>query len=527
MALIIIDPITKAIGIAGVSCIKQKIILLFLLCISSLTLAGQDKQANLQKYFLTLEKNRQFNGSVLVAEKGVVLFKKGVGFAEFSTKTVNNLNTRFPIASLSKTITATAILQLAEAKKLTIIDVVTKYLPGFPYPKITLQHLLSHTSGLPPYNAYFDSTRKLYPDTVFTNDDFIRGVVTNPKPLLYEPGSKGNYDNINFIVLALVIEKVTGMHHTNYITDNILLPAGMTQTMHIPSTQQYTQTFNFPFAYPYLYPHKYSDKIIKANEVPYVVNYWSSYNFSGFGNYVSTISDLLKYDEAYYHGSLLKQEVINQAFEPVKLNDGKNNPAHFGLGWQIAKDSSFGKVVYHNGNATGLSCILLRNISKRQTIIIFDNIHNNNSQDLAFKILKILNGIKVPLPKKSLAEEYARVLVKEGPTIARKKLFSLKADTLYYQLSEDEMNLIGYDFMGGSNNPNPYKFPEEHKYQEALETLKMNVELFPDSWNAYDSYGEILLKLGQKEAAIKMYKKSVELNPNNTGGQKILKQLLK
>lgn len=510
-SLIIIDPIIKAIGIAGASCMKQKIILLFLLCIISLTLAGQDKQANPQKYFLTLEKNRQFNGSVLVAEKGVVLFKKEVGFAEFSTKTVNNLNTRFPIASLSKTITATAILQLAEAKKLTIIDVVTKYLPGFPYPKITLQHLLSHTSGLPPYNVYFDSTRKLYPDTVFTNDDFIRGVVTNPKPLLYEPGSKGNYDNINFIVLALVIEKVTGMHHTNYITDNILLPAGMTQTMHIPSTQQYTQTFNFPF----------------ANEVPYVVNYWSSYNFSGFGNYVSTISDLLKYDEAYYNGSLLKQEVINQAFEPVKLNDGKNNPAHFGLGWQIAKDSSFGKVVYHNGNATGLSCILLRNISKRQTIIIFDNIHNNNSQDLAFKILKILNGIKVPLPKKSLAEEYARVLVKEGPTIARKKLFSLKADTLYYQLSEDEMNLIGYDFMGGSNNPNPYKFPEEHKYQEALETLKMNVELFPDSWNAYDSYGEILLKLGQKEAAIKMYKKSIELNPNNTGGQKILEQLLK
>lgn len=422
---------------------KQTIIILSFLFIGSLPLRGQDRLADLNKYFSTLEMNGQFNGGILVAEKGVVLFKKGVGFAELSTRTENKINTRFPIASLSKTITATAILQLAEAKKLTPADFVTTFLPQFPYPKITIQHLLSHTSGLPPYNAYFDSIRKLYPDTVFTNDDFMRGLAANTKPLLYEPGSKGNYDNINFIVLALIIEKITGMHHANYITDNILKPAGMTQTIYMPSTQLYTKTFSFPFAYPYLYPHKYSDKIIKASEVPYIVNYWSSYNFSGFGNYVSTISDLLKYDEAYYNGSLLTQEVINQAFEPVKLNDGKNNSANFGLGWQIYRDSSFGKVVYHNGNATRLSCILLRNISRHQTIIIFDNIHNNNSQDLAFKILKILHGINVPLLRKSLAEEYARVLVKEGAAIARKTLFNLIADTLHYQLSEDEMNLIG------------------------------------------------------------------------------------
>jgi tetratricopeptide (TPR) repeat protein len=197
------------------------------------------------------------------------------------------------------------------------------------------------------------------------------------------------------------------------------------------------------------------------------------------------------------------------------------------LGWQIDKDSSFGKVVYHNGNATGLSCILVRNISKHQTIIIFDNIHNNNSQELAFNALKILNGIKVPLPKKSLAAEFVRVLLKEGAVAARERLFRLQADTVHYQLSEDEINLIGYDLMGGSNNPNPYRFPEEHKYQAALETFKLNTELFPNSWNVFDSYGEILLQVGQKETAIKMYKRSVELNPNNTGGQKILEQLLK
>lgn len=505
---------------------KQKTILIVLLFVTSLHLAGQNRKANIKYYFSNLVKNKQFNGGVIVAEKGKIIYKSGFGFADFSNKTLNSENIAFPIASLTKTLTATAILQLAESKKLNIGDAVIKHLPQFPYPNITLQHLLSHTSGLPAYNAYFYSTRKLYPDTVFTNADFLQGVATNTKQLIYQPGEKGNYDNINFIVLALVIEKVSGMPHNDYIKQHILIPAAMANTLPVPPKTQYNLPLNFPFAYPYLFPHQYSDSMVKAKDVPFIANYWSTYDFSGFGDYVSTLNDLLNYDKAYYNGKLLQQNTIDQAYKPVKLNNGKNNPANFGLGWQIDKDSSFGKVVYHNGNATGLSCILVRNISKHQVIIIFDNIHNNNSQELAFKLLKILNGISVPLPKKSLAAEYARVLVNEGAIVARNRLFSLKTDTVHYQLSEDEMNLIGYDFMGGSNNPNPYRFPEEHKYQEALETLKMNVELFPDSWNAYDSYGEILLQLGQKEAAIKMYKKSVELNPNNKGGQKILEQLL-
>ncbi|WP_153799133.1 serine hydrolase domain-containing protein [Foetidibacter luteolus] len=506
---------------------KQKTLFIFLLLVTSLHLAGQNKKAYIKHYFSTLAKNKQFNGGVIVAEKGKIIYKSGFGFADFSNKTPNSENIAFPIASLTKTLTATAILQLAQAKKINITDAVIKYLPQFPYPNITLQHLLSHTSGLPAYNAYFDSTRKLHPDTVFTNADFLHGVSTNTRPLIYQPGEKGNYDNINFIVLALVIEKVSGISHNDYIKQHILLPAGMTNTLLVAYKTQYNLPINFPFAYPYLFPHKYSDSVVKAKDVPYIANYWSTYNFSGFGDYVSTLNDLLNYDKAYYNGKLVQQNTIDDAFQPVKLNNGKNNFANFGLGWQIDKDSSFGKVVYHNGNATGLSCILVRNISKHQTIIIFDNIHNNNSQELAFKTLKMLNGIKVPLPKKSLAAEYARVLVNEGAVVARNRLFNLKSDTLHYQLSEDEMNLIGYDFMGGSNNPNPYKFPEEHKYQESLETLKINTELFPDSWNAFDSYGEILLIVGQKETAIKMYKKSVELNPGNTAGQKILEQLLK
>jgi tetratricopeptide (TPR) repeat protein len=236
---------------------------------------------------------------------------------------------------------------------------------------------------------------------------------------------------------------------------------------------------------------------------------------------------LLKYDKAYYNGKLLPASLLEQAFTPVKLNNGKNNSANFGLGWEVWTDTSVGKVVYHNGNATGLSCILIRNVSRHQTVILFDNIHYSNSGLLGFAALKMLNGIPVPLPKKSVAAVYGRELLKRGAAAARDMLFQLKKDSMHYYLSEDEMNLLGYDFMGGSNNSNPFRFPEENKYQEALETFKLNVELFPDSWNVYDSYGEILLKLGRKEEAVSMYKKSVALNPNNEGGKKVLNELSK
>jgi len=504
---------------------KLKLRILLFVFISCQTVFGQNKHKELEDYFSALAKNQQFNGNVLVVENGKPVYENSYGYSDFAAKSLNTINTLFPIASLTKTITATAILQLAQSGKLKITDPAVKYLPEFPYPTITIKHLLSHTSGLPPYNVYFDSTRKQQPNRVFTNADFLNGLVANKKPLLYQPCEKGNYDNTNFIVLALVLEKISGMKYGDYINKYILKPVGMNHTS-LLFMKQYAQLKNKRFAFPHLYPHFYSDSMVKANEVPYIINYWSAYNFTGFGDYISTIHDLLKYDEAYYNGSLLSEQVLNEAFTLVKLNNGNNNPGNFGLGWEIEQDTTLGKTVYHSGAATGLSCVLLRNISKHQTVIVFDNTHYN-AHEIAFNTLKILNWVQVPYPKKSIAKIYAKVLLNSGANAAKDSLNALKKDSLHYFLSEDEMNSLGYDFMGGSNNPNPFHFPEEHKYMEAVETLKLNMELFPDSWNVYDSYGEALLIVGRKDEAIKMYKKSIDLNPKNEGGKNVLDQLLK
>lgn len=179
-------------------------------------------------------------------------------------------------------------------------------------------------------------------------------------------------------------------------------------------------------------------------------------------------------------------------------------------------------MVYHSGAAMGLSSNILRNLTNHQTVIIFDNTHFNAHEN-ATKVMMLLNGKTVDKPKKSIAKLYGNVLMTKGDTAARETLETLKKDTADYYLSEDEMNSLGYDFTG---NKNPYHLPEQRLYKQALETFKTNVDLFPDNWNTYDSYAETLLANGQKEEAIKMYQKSLELNPKNENGKNVLQRLL-
>ncbi len=501
----------------------KKIFHLCLLILIAIPVFGQSKQKAIDAFFTALAKNQQFSGNILVIEKNKIVYEKSFGYTDYTTQSPITPGITFPIASITKILTATAILQLSEKGRLAITDPVTQYLPEFPYPAITLKHLLSHTSGLPPYNAFFDKYRKENPAKIFTNKDFIHGMLANKQPLIYQPGEKGNYDNINFIVLALVVEKVSGMDYKNYIEKNILRPAGMYNTVLFPLPEQFNTAQIKNYAYPQVYLHLYDTVPVKSSSIPYVREYWHSYGFTGFADYVSTTRDLWKFDEALYNNTLLNKQTLAAAYVPVKLNNGKINPDAFGLGWEIEKDSSLGKLVYHSGAAMGLSSNILRNITKQQTVILFDNMHFNAHEN-ATKVMMLLNGKKVGMPKKSIAKIYGNLLFTKTARVAKATLESLLKDTAQYYLSEDEMNSLGYDFLGNSN---PYHLPERHLYKQAVETLKMNVTLFPDSWNAYDSYAEALLADNQKEEAIKMYQKSLSLNPDNENARKILEKLLK
>lgn len=454
---------------------------------------------------------------------GGELFMKGhMGTQISPEKKLNAKNTVFPIASISKTITATAILQQVEKGKLRLDDEATKHLPDFPYPQITIRQLLAHTSGMPSYNAFFDSVRAENPNRIFINADFLGGLNANKKPLMSRPGESWNYDNTNYIVLALLLEKVSGEAYGDYINKHILLPAGMNETRLFPLLFDSSKNRIRNLAIPHWYPQMYADEPVRADSIPYVSGYWNAYQFVGFSHFNSTIHDLLKYDRALYDGTLVNQQLLQEAFVPVKLNNGNNNPGNYGLGWTIEKDGSLGTIVYHAGGAIGLSCILYRNLSRQQTVIAYD-IARPSAYYVASSAMKILNGQQVALPKKNLTRTYGKQLVTKGSSRAAEMLGKLSKDTANYDLEKEELIKLGYEFLG---DVNPFRFPVKPKSDEALEVFKQCIRLFPDYWNSYDSYGDALARTGNTELAIRMYQKSIELNPQNEAGKKILQKLL-
>lgn len=494
--------------------------LIFLAPVSHL---AQTTSSELDAYFSALAGDENINGNILVAENGVNVYKRSFGFADFENKKPNTADTRFQFDSISKTITAVAVLQLKEKDKLKLEDKLIKYFPNFPYPTITIRHLLTHTSGLPSHEL-FEETVTQNPDKVITNEDIIPELLLRKRPLKFQPGERWSYSNTNFNLLALLVEKLGGLKFEDYLSKNVFRPARM-ESAYVKTTL--INSSHFPEeAYYYDYPFPYSSQLVRIAETfslpRFKIEYYNLYGLSGGGSVKGTTEDLYKFDKALADGTLLKLETMEEAFTPVKLNSGEYATADFGgelntwfgLGWFIFRDNSEGKVVGHTGGRYGSQTVFLRNLNKKQAVILFDNAESEGVYRQALSALNILNNRPPMVIQKSLVRVYARALLNKGVDFAASRLLELKSDTPNYRLRESGMNDLGYYLLS-----NGYS-------QQALETFKVTTLLFPGSWNAYDSYAEGLLRTGKREEAIMMYKKSIELNPDNEGGKQMLKKIL-
>lgn len=479
-----------------------------------------DQYQKLDTLFRHLNKLDLLNGNVLVTENNRIVYQHSFGYSDFFKQQVNNENTLFCIASISKVITSTAVLQLVEKRKIDMDTQLIKYLPDFPYPEITVRQLLSHTSGLPDYQI-FEKQIGENPEKIFTNSDLMPALKLWQKPLTQKPGEVWSYSNTNYMLLALLIEHISKTTFGKYVRKNIFEPAGMKQTFFsTESFEKENQAINHE--YPFLFS-------IQRQNVDSLKKYrWRTYNASGFvgqGNILTTTTDLLKFDNALYNGSLLTKASLNEAFTPTKKIDGTNiststslGKASYGLGWFILDDITDGRTVWHTGGQPGALGIFLRNIDRHQTVVIFDNAFNTNIYKNGFDALTILNNKEVNFPKISLVKEYARTIQHSGIDAGFIQLRQLQTDTTYY-LNEDDMNELGLQML--------YAAVFENHTTMALEILKLNTIFFPDSFNTYDSYGEALAYVSKKQEAIAMYQKSIELNPKNEAGKQALKELLK
>lgn len=472
----------------------------------------RDRERKIDDYFSAYAKNGDFNGVILIAEKNKILYQKSFGLSDFENKIPNALNTRFPIASIAKLITATAALQLVDKKLLELNRPVQFYLPDFPYADITLAHLLSHTSGLPSWDVVFKKKVQKQPDAVFKNNNLLTEYAEQNIPLSFIPGSVHEYNNVNTAFVAVLIEKISGLSYEAYMKEKIFLPAEMNNTF-IPEIPFYNYNSSEQKNVAKLYvDHMYNASKENVSILESNKKYWKRFNFKGFGELVMTAEDLFRFNKALVEGKLLNSEILEKAQTAVPLNDG--TLLNIGLGWQVEQAPVLGKLVGHSGGITGLSTGLLYQPGTKRLVVAFDNTQQN-VEDLETDALMLLAEQNLVPPKGNIARIYGPVLLEKGPESARNILYELKKDTLRYQLSEQQFNKLGYDFLRSG------------KMAQALETFRINTELFPQSYNAFDSYGEALLKDNDKEKALIMYRKSVELNPAHERGRNIIRDLEK
>lgn len=509
---------------------KNLIFILFFAIFSGNQIAAQIVSQKLDDFFSSPGNPTFFNGNVLVAEKGKIVYRKSFGYADIAKKILNSESSAFQTASVSKVFTSTAVLQLKDKGRLKLADSLVKYFPDFPYPNITVRHLLSHTSGLPDLELY-QSIINQNPNQIVTGKDVIPALKIWNKPLKFQPGDKAEYCNTNFVLLALLVEKISQQSFQDYLQKNIFLPAGMNETFvqiagasknSNPTVKNHILTTMYKTIPEDVETVNLQDRV-KMRRIKYEV-----YNLGatlGDQNVVSTTGDLLRFDESLHSGKLLNPATMEEAFTPIKLNSGEtylgdsetayDSRCSYGLGWIVCDDPNIGKLVSHDGYNRGIATMFYRNITKRQTVIMFDNTEGDNFNEKVASVVNILNG-KAPLPinlKNSAAREFGEKLLKSGIEPALIRFNEIRNDVNRYVVSERGINVLGYDLLY-----NGYK-------AESLEVFKLNVILFPESFNVYDSYAQSLAENGKKSEAILMYKKAVLLNPKSEGSIRALKKL--
>jgi CubicO group peptidase (beta-lactamase class C family) len=322
-----------------------------------------------------------FNGSVIVAKDAEVIYQKAFGFADKKNNIPLTDTSSFQLASVSKVITATAVMLLIEKGLIKLDDTFASYFPEFPYSTITVKHLLSHRSGLPNY-LYFLNDIVTSRTEVLTNSEMLR-LMIEKKPALYlQPNRAFNYCNTNYALLALLVEKVAKKSFSNFLAEEIFKPLGMKHSGTILSLDVFEKCVCKP------YDAKW--KPIEREAADYVVGDKSIY---------STPYDMFLFSEALYQGKLLNAETQALAYTALSREKKLTN---YGLGWRMKdfKDQEK-KEVFHNGWWHGYRTAFHRRLSDKITIVVLSNQLNTS----AYQTYRIYQAIDADTLFSGEAEE--------------------------------------------------------------------------------------------------------------------------
>ncbi|SDL31133.1 CubicO group peptidase, beta-lactamase class C family [Salinimicrobium catena] len=470
----------------------------FILLLSTAVLFGQNKAEEIDNLLSKYHEYDQFNGSVLVADGGEVVFSDGYGMANMEYDIPNTPETKHRLGSITKQFTAALVLQLVEEGKLELDHPISTYLPNYEGPAadvVTIHHLLTHSSGIPSYTSFpnFFQDHSRDPSSP---KEFVK--TFSDSTLQFTPGEKFAYNNSGYFLLGHILEEVTGKSYEQALKERIFDPLNMNNTGY---DRHETILKNRASGYART-GDGYKNAAYLDMSLPYAA-----------GSLYSTVEDLYKWDRALDANEVLSEESKQLMFSS-QIPAGKSQ---YGYGWMINKmpvgdtgDSI--PMVAHGGGINGFNTLIVRFPKEDDLIVLLNNTGGAKLSDLAMGINNILHGEEAEMPKKSLAMALFPVFAQDGVEAGLAKYEKLKNDDTY-AINEGEMNQLGYQLL------------QNGKAKEAIEVFKINVAEFPDSWNTYDSLGEAYMEDRQKEKAIANYEKSIQMNPENENGKKMLKKM--
>ncbi len=320
-----------------------------------------------------INKRHDFHGAILVAKNKKILYKNQIGYADFQKKTPLNEASVFQLASVSKQFTAAAIMLLNERGEIKLSDTINTYFPNFPYHGVTIENLLNHTAGLPKY--FWVAEHKWNQERPPINSEMMALLEASNVQRFFKPGRNFDYSNTGYIVLASIVEKVSGTSFSAFLRNNIFDPLGMDDS----------------------YVYSFENDSIKENQLAGYRLYrgWRHLKINstvndaivGDKNVYTTIEDLYKWTLALNTGKLLSQESLNLMYSKGETLSGRKIP--YGFGFRIDTDGQ--KSIYHHGKWNGFRTGLTKYIDDDLVVIVLEHTSYNSIKSLNGKIRKIVS----------------------------------------------------------------------------------------------------------------------------------------
>ncbi|WP_018750726.1 serine hydrolase domain-containing protein [Paenibacillus sanguinis] len=401
----------------------------------------EERSAQLAALMQQIREQESFNGVILVAEQGEPLLYEAVGFAELSQgqEPARMLTTEsmFELASGSKPITALGIIRLQQLRHLKWDDPVSRWLPELPYPGITVRHLLNHTSGLPDYIALF--SEKWDHAQIAVNQDVLDMLAAHRPAPLFAPNDHWMYSNTGYIMLALLIERISGQSYADFLSEQIFQPLGMARTR-VYNRRLHPGAVPADYAWGYVYRLEHHGYVL-PDIVPEMNYVYYLDGLQGDGMVNSTAMDLLRLDRALYDDKFIPPQLREVMFTPVTLHNGET--FDYGFGWLIEQHPQLGRAVSHSGGWPGYATFVKRYIERDLTLILLQNGERdyNYTQQLIRSVEQALAGEQMDMPQSTAPRTLISLSAEDYEPLLGEYLFKEQEQSLQAKVYVKESQL--------------------------------------------------------------------------------------